>query len=417
MTRRLVVVGSGTGGTFAANMLATRLQEKIRNEEVEVLLIGQGFRHYFQPGNLDMALKGASPDAYSRDEMDLLNKGVRFIPDPAAKIDLENRLVTTEGGSQYGYEYLVIATGAEADPGLIPGLKEGSFNFHTGPAGARRTWDSVHDLRKGKVGVLIAGVPHKCPPSPDEAVFLLDELFRHRGVRNDIEITLLTPYPKAYPAEKIAQVVAPILEDKGIKTIPFFNVETVDPTAKKAYSLEGDEYGYDVLIAIPPHRGTAVVRNSGFGDEEGYVPADRNTMRVKGHDDVYAIGDATNIPVSKSGVVAHLQSKAVSMSISSEVEGAAVEYKYNGRINCPMEVGDRRAIFVNATYASPPSDQSPSLIKYAMKRGFGALYWSALSGRWEWMMDAYFGQTSEAARTGAAAAHTNSSTQGIGPVT
>src|SRR5271157_1130981 len=134
MARQLVVVGSGTGGTFAANLLATKLREKIRDDEVEVLLVGQGFRHYFQPGNLDMAFKGASPDAYSRDEIGLLTKGVRFIPDPAAKIDLENRLITTEGGSQYGYEYLVIATGAEADPGLIPGLKEGSSNFHTGPA-------------------------------------------------------------------------------------------------------------------------------------------------------------------------------------------------------------------------------------------------------------------------------------------
>ena len=125
-------------------------------------------------------------------------------------------------------------------------------------------------------------------------------------------------------------------------------------------------------------------------------------MRIKGHEEAFTIGDATNIPVSKSGVVAHLQSKAVAMSIFSEVEGAAVEYKYNGRINCPMELGDRRAIFVSATYSSPPSDQSPSLMKYAMKRGFGALYWSALSGRWEWMMDAYFGHTSDAVRTGAA---------------
>jgi sulfide:quinone oxidoreductase len=353
-----------------------------------------------------MAFKGAAPDAYSRDEMGLLKKGVRFIPDPAAKIDLEKRLITTLGGSQYEYEYLVIATGAEADPGLIPGLREGSVNFHTGPAGSQKTWESVRDLKKGKVGVLIAGVPHKCPPSPDEAVFLLDEHFRQRGVRNDIELTLLTPYPKPYPAEKIAQVVAPLLEEKGIKTIPFFNVDSVDPAAKKVFSLEGDEYGYDVLIAVPPHRGTAVVRESGFGDEEGYVPADRNTMRIKGHDDAFAIGDATNIPVSKSGVVAHLQSKAVAMSISSELEGVSVEYKYNGRINCPMEVGERRAIFVSATYASPPSDQSPSLIKYAMKRGFGALYWSALSGRWEWMMDAYFGQTNEAVRTVAATTST-----------
>ena len=288
-----------------------------------------------------------------------------------------------------------MATGAEAAPDMIPGMREGTTNFHTGPAGAQRVWEAVKDLKKGKVGVVIGGVPHKCPPSPDEALFLLDEHFRRKGVRDDIELTLLTPYSKPYPADKIAQVVAPLFEEKGIKTIPFFNIESVDPQAKKAYSLEGDEYSYDVLIAIPPHRGTRVIRDSGIGDEEGWIPADKRSMRVKGHDDAFAIGDATNIPISKSGVVAHLQSKAVAMTIASEMQGTNVEYEYNGRINCPMEVGERRAIFVSATYQSPPADQTPSLIKYAMKRGFGSMYWSALSGRWEWMMDAYFGSTTD----------------------
>jgi sulfide:quinone oxidoreductase len=388
-------VGSGTGGTFAANLLGGRFHDHIAKGGLEVLLIGEGFRHHFQPANLDIAFKGSPPDEFNRSELDLLKKTVTFIPDPAARIDLQNRRVTTVGGIAYDYEHLIMATGAEGAPEMIPGLKEGSYNFHTGPANAQKVWGAVKDLKKGKVGVLIAGVPHKCPPSPDEAIFLLDEYFRHQGVRESIELTLLTPYPKPYPAEKIAQVVAPLFEEKGIKTMPFFNVDSVDPTAKKAYSLEGDEYSYDVLITVPPHRGAKVIRDSGFGDEEGYIPADRKTMRVKGHDDAFAIGDATNIPISKSGVVAHLQSKTVAMTIASEIEGTGLEYEYNGRINCPMEVGQRRAIFVSATYATPPLDQSPSLIKYAMKRGFGNLYWSALSGRWEWMMDAYFGTTNK----------------------
>jgi sulfide:quinone oxidoreductase len=391
--KRIAIVGSGTGGTFAANLLGSRLRDRVRKDQVKITLFGEGFRHYFQPGNLDIAFKGEAPDSYSRSELDLLRKEVAFIPDPASYVDLEDRLVKTAGGAAYGYDELLMATGAEAAPDIIPGLSEGSVNFHTGPLGARKVWEAIRGLKKGKVGVLIAGVPHKCPPSPDEALFLMDEYFRHKGVRQDIELTLLTPYPRPYPADKISQVVLPLFETKGIKTVPFFNLDSVDPEAKKAYSLEGDEFGYDVLVAVPPHRGTKVVRESGFGDEEGWIPTDRGNMRIKGHDDAFAIGDATDIPISKSGVVAHLQSKAVALSIISEVEGTSLEYEYNGRINCPMEVGDRRAIFVSATYQSPPIDQAPSMIKYAMKRGFGALYWSALSGRWEWMMDAYFGPT------------------------
>lgn len=401
MVKRLAIVGGGTGGTFAANLLGTRLREQVRRGELEITLFGEGFRHHFQPGNLDIAFKGAAPDSFSKSELDLLRKEVTFIPDRVSTVDLENRMVTTASGLPFAYEYLVMATGAEAAPDMIPGLAESSVNFHTGPSGAQKVWEAVKDFKRGKVGVVIAGVPHKCPPSPDEALFLLDDYLRHKGVRNDVELTLLTPYPKPYPADKISKVVSPLFDEKGIKTLPFFNLESVDPDAKKAYSLEGEEYGYDLLIAIPPHRGTRVVRESGFGDEEGWIPADRKTMRIKGRDDAFAIGDATNIPISKSGVVAHLQSKAVAMSLISAVEGTPMEFEYNGRINCPMEVGQRRAIFVSATYESPPADQAPSMIKYAMKRGFGSLYWSALSGRWEWMMDAYFGRTNREVPRGA----------------
>ncbi len=391
------MVGAGTGGTLTANILGAKLRSRVRSGDVQVTLVGDGFRHYFQPGNLDVAFKGSKPDSQSRDEMDLLKEEVTFIPEPAERIDLANRTVATSAGASHTYDYLVIATGAEAAPDMTPGLKEGSFNFHTGPHNAGHVWEAVRTFKKGRIGVVIARVPHKCPPSPDEALFMLDERFRRQGVRDDIELTLLTPYPRAYPAAKIAEVVDPLFEKKGIKTIPFFNLESIDPQAKKAYSLEGDEFAYDMLIAIPPHRGTKVVRDSGFGDEEGWVPADKGNMRVKEYDDAFAIGDATSIPISKSGVVAHLESKVVALNILAAMDGKSVEYEYNGRINCPMEVGSHRAIFVSATYKDPPKDQTPSAIKYAMKRGFGAIYWSALTGGWEWLMDAYFGRTSQPA--------------------
>ncbi len=395
LLEKILVVGAGTGGTLTANILGARLHDRVQGGDVTVTLVGDGFRHYFQPANLDVAFKGSHPDTHTRDEMSLIKKEVTFIPEPAQRIDLSNRVVTTSTGTSLGYDYLVVATGAEAAPDMIPGLKEGSYNFHTGPYNAVHVWEAVSRFKKGRIGVVIAGVPHKCPPSPDEALFMLDEHFRRRRIREDIELTLLTPYPRAYPAGKIADVVEPLFRRKGIKTIPFFNLDSVDPVLKKAYSLEGEEFAYDLLLAVPPHRGTKVIRDSGIGDEEGWVPADRRNMRVKGYDDAWAIGDATNIPISKSGVVAHLESKVVALNLLARMEGNTTEYEYNGRINCPMEVGSHRAIFVTATYKEPPRDQTPSAIKYAMKRGFGAIYWSALSGGWEWMMNAYFGKTAD----------------------
>ncbi|MGA1974270.1 MAG: FAD/NAD(P)-binding oxidoreductase [Conexivisphaerales archaeon] len=393
--QRVVIVGSGTSGTLTANLLASALRGRIRDGSASVELMGAGLRHPFQPANLDIAFKGASPEGFDRPEEDLLVNGVTFIHDPASRINLEKKSVTTKGGRKLGYDYIVMATGAVADPDMLPGLKDGSLNFHTGPEDSRRIWDTLQAFKGGKVVVAIAGTPHKCPPSPNEAAFMLDEFFRKKGIRDRTEIKFLTPYPRAYPAEKLSKVVAPLFEKKGIEVIPFFNVDSLDPSQRKIYSLEGESFDYDLLIAVPPHTGADVIVDSGIGDGDGWIPTERDTMTVKGHAGAYAyaIGDATDIPVSKSGVVAHLQSIVVAKNIIYAVNGSSDLIGYNGRINCPMEVGHRRAIFVSATYTSPPEDQSPSMIKYVMKKSFGKLYWRALNGSLEPLFDIFFGQT------------------------
>jgi len=391
--QRLVVVGSGDGGTFTANLLSSELRDEIRGGLASVQLIGEHLEHPFQPGNLDIAFKGASPDKYVRDETQLLRNGIIFIQDQAVRIDFAARTVTTRTGANFGYDFLVIATGAVADPSKIPGLTEGSMNFHTGGQNSQSIWKALQEFQGGTVVVAIAGTPHKCPPSPNEAAFMLDEYFSKRGIRDKVKIKFLTPYPRPYPAEKISRVVEPMFKEKGIEVSTFFNVDSVDPKERKIFSLEGEAVDYDMLIAIPPHHGAEVIINSGIGDEDGYVPTDRGTMKVVGQEGVYCIGDATNIPVSKSGVVAHLQSVVVAHNIVSEIAKSSDFLEYNGRINCPMEVGHHRAIFVSATYTSPPADQTPSMVKYYMKRSFAMIYWRALKGSLESMFDIFFGQT------------------------
>ena len=391
--QRVVVVGSGDGGTFTANLLASELRDEIRGGLASVQLIGEHLKHPFQPGNLDVAFKGVAPDKYVKDETELLRKEVSFIQDPAIRIDFATRTVTTRTGTSIAYDFLVIATGAVADPSKIPGLAEGSMNFHTGGKNSQLIWEALQEFQGGTVVVAIAGTPHKCPPSPNEAAFMLDEYFSKRGIRAKVKIKFLTPYPRPYPAEKVSRVVGPMFQEKGIEVSTFFNVDSVDPKERRIFSLEGEAVDYDMLIAIPPHHGADVIINSGIGDEDGYVPTDKGTMEVVGQEGVYCIGDATNIPISKSGVVAHLQSVVVAHNIVSEIEKSSGLLQYNGRINCPMEVGHHRAIFVSATYTSPPVDQTPSMVKYYMKRSFAMIYWRALKGSFESVFDLFFGQT------------------------
>ena len=392
--KKIIIVGGGGGGTIAANTLAHHLSSEIDRGQVRVQVIGESEEHVFEPASLDVAFKGANPNRFIHNERSLLSKNVVFTPEGAGKIDFGDRTVATREGTAYHYDYLILATGSVARPDTMKGLKEASFTFHRGPFEAAKIWRVLQKFKRGKVLVAITSVPYKCPPSPNEAAFMLDEFFRKKGLRNSVEIKLLTPFPRPYSTQSISDVIQPIFEERKIETIPFFAADYVDPVKRKIYSLEGEGHDFDLLIVIPPHRGANVMQTSNIGDEEGWIAADKRTMQVKDQSGVFAIGDATNIPISKSGVVAHLQAGTVSMNIESEILGTSDVFEYNGRINCPMETGRRKALFVAGTYTKPPPKQNPTFVRYLMKKGFGTLYWSTLSGRWNWLFDLYFGKTS-----------------------
>ena len=392
----IVILGAGTGGTMTANLLAKQLRREMRAGGVHITVVDEGGHHVFQPANLDVAFRGASPERFVRPARPLLRGRIVLESGGADVVDTAARSVRLKDGRELPYDVLVIATGAVARPDAMPGLERAALDFHTGPFRAERIWHALESFERGRIVVAIASVPFKCPPSPNEACFLLDDHFRARGLRDKVEIRLVTPYPRAYPAAPIAEVVGPRFEAQGIDVTTLFNMEAADGKRKVITSLEGEEIAYDLLIAIPPHGGADVILRSGLGDAEGWVPTDRETMRVKGHANVFALGDATDIPISKSGVVAHLQANVVAANIAAQLRGLDTEFAFEGRINCPMEVGRHKALFVSATYTKAPEPQQPSIVKYTLKRAFGRMYWRVLRGDTEWMFDRYFGQTRHA---------------------
>lgn len=398
-TVNIVVVGGGSGGTIAANQLAKQLRQETRAGQVKIYLISNSRVHLFQPGYLHVAFKNQNTKDIARNEETLLREEVHCLFQEAEKLDLAKQEVTLKSGERITFQYLVIATGSVPDPETIPGLKEASLNFHTSPEESKKIWDTIQQFDGGHVIIGIAGVPHKCPPSPNEAAFLLDDYFRNHGVRDKVKITFVTPYPRPYPAEPMSRVVEPRFQKRGIEIVTFFNVESVDPAKREIYSLEGESLSYDLLIMVPPHRGADVIIRSGISDSDGWIPTDKNTMRVQGYDNVYAIGDATNIPVSKTGVTAHLEAMVAADNIVSSVRAKRQLYKYNGRINCPFEMGSGKASFVVGSYDMPVKEIQPSRIRYAMKKVFARFYWRTLSGNWDWLLNAYFGKTHEIVNT------------------
>lgn len=392
-TITIAVVGGGTGGTLAANLLARQLQREIHSGQARVYLVSGSERHVFQPGYLHVAFKNQDPKQIIRAEGTLVKSEVSHISQDASSIDLTTKTLTLASGEKLVYDYLIIATGSVPNPSAIPGLNEAALNFHTSPEESKKIWNALEQFDGGHVVVGIAGVPHKCPPSPNEAAFLVDDYFRKRGIREKVTLTYVTPYPRPYPAEPMSKVVEPRFQKRGIELVTFFNVESVDSTKREVYSLEGESLSYDLLIMVPPHRGADVVMKSRIGDADGWIPTDKSTLKIVGYENAYAIGDATDIPVSKTGVTAHLQAIVATNNIISSIHGSARLFKYNGRINCPFEMGSGRASFVIGTYEKPVKEIQPSRMRYAMKLAFARFYWRTLSGSWDWLLKAYFGRT------------------------
>lgn len=392
-TIKVVVVGGGTGGTLAANLLARQFSAEIADKDIQVVLVNKSKLHVFQPGLLEVAFEGKSPESIVREERPLVSKKVTYIEEEVAKIDLPHQTILFTKGEPLPYDYLVIATGSVPDPDSIQGLRTSSLNFHTSTDESMKIWDAIQQLESGHIVVGIAGVPHKCPPSPNEAIFLLDDYLRKAGKRDRVKLTFLTPYPRPYPAEPMSRVVEPLFKDRKIEVVTFFNLESVDPEKKELYSLEGETVPYDLLIMVPPHRGADVIIKSSIGDKDGWIPTDKQTLKVNGYDNVYAIGDATNIPVSKTGVTAHLEAKIAASNIVSSIRELGKLHKYTGRINCPFEMGSGKAAFVVGSYEKPVKEIHPTRVRHLMKRGFERIYWRSLSGRLDWLLDTYFGKT------------------------
>ena len=372
MPARVVVLGGGVGGTLAANLLAKEL-----GRDAHVTVVDPTGMHVYQPGFLYLAMGEANGRWLTRDERTLLGRQVDLAVERAIRIDAEAGSVELERGGSLPWDYLVVATGARLVPDQIPGLAAGSFGFYS-LEDAERLREELRRFRGGRVKVGVAGIPYKCPPAPVEFVFMLDGLLRRRGVRGRSEITLLSPLNRAFTIESASKLIQPIMERRGIALETFFNVEAVDPSAGVVSSIEGDKAEYDLLVLVPPHRGQELIDRSGLGDPGGWLPTDRHTLQVEGQDRIFAIGDATNLPISKSGSTAHFEAPVVASRIASLIRGTAPRSNYGGRVMCFLETGDGRATTLRFDYEHPPVPPQPSRIWHTAKWLFNRLYWETV---------------------------------------
>ena len=376
--KRIVILGGGVGGTLTANLLQKKLRREIDDGEVAIALIDEHGQHVYQPGFMYIAMGSQAAAKLVRPERSLLDHRVELIVGRVDRIDERRRLVELQDGLQVTYDYLVLATGSRIVPESIPFFAVEAHHFYS-PEAAMRLRHALDRFTGGRIVIGIAGMPYKCPPAPLEVAFLIEAELRERHLREKSEMHFCSPIGRAFTIESVSEMATPILEQKGIELHTFFNVETIDPARRVVASLEGEELPYDLLILVPPHRGAQVLIDSGLAPAPGgWLPTDRHTLLVGGRDNVFALGDATDLPLSKAGSTAHFEAPVVAERVAALVQGREPEEKhasYEGKVMCFFEIGDGKGTLLQFDYDHPPKPPKPNRLWHLGKVVFNKTYW------------------------------------------
>ncbi|MFC7210426.1 NAD(P)/FAD-dependent oxidoreductase [Natronoarchaeum sp. GCM10025321] len=375
---RIAIVGGGTGGTVLANRLADELQTEIENGDVEVRLITADENHVYKPTFLYIPFGKKTVEDAKRPIKELVDRRVSLTIDEVVDIDTDGKRLSLADGPALAYDQLTVATGANLEPETVPGLVEGGHHFY-GPDGAEQLRDELAQFTDGHLVLSVIGVPHMCPAAPVEFVLMVDDWLRERGLRDDVEITYTYPINRTHGIQSIADWATDLFDERDIGYETFFNVDEVDPEAEVIETLEGSELSYDLLVAIPPHGGTDLVTDAGLGDD-GWVDVDRNTLEATAAEDVYAIGDAADVPTSKAGSVAHYEADVVADRIASQARGAVPTATYSGKTVCFLEAGMDEATFIEFEYGDEPFVREPSKHLHWAKLGYNESYWLTARG-------------------------------------
>ncbi len=353
--KTVVILGGGVGGLVTANELRKRL-----GKEHRVILVDKGGKHIFWPSLLWVQVGLHEPDTIVRDLARLEKKGIDVIKGRVEAINPEQRTVRVDG-NELESDYLVVSLGADLAPEQVPGLKNAGFSLYS-LEGAVAIRDARTNLIEGRLVVLTARVPYKCPAAPYEAAMLLEHDLRKRKVRDRVEVSIYAaePAPMGVAGPEASQGVRQLVRERDIAYYPQYQVTEVDSTSRILRFSNGAEAHYEFLVYIPPHVAPKVVKDAGLTGESGWVPVDRHTMETR-FPGIYAIGDVTGIPLGvgqplpKAGVFAHREGEAVAQSIAAQVDGKGASGRFDGQGECFVEVGGGKAGFGRGNFYADPA--------------------------------------------------------------
>jgi len=385
--KKLLILGGGTAGTMVAN----RLSRELDHDKWEITVVDHDPVHYYQPGFVFVPF-----GIYKKPEDVIKPRRSQFTPDVnfvLSEVELiepdRNQVRLKEGGQILGYDYLIIATGTHLHPEETPGLEgpewhKSIFDFYT-PEGSFALQRKLRTWQGGRLVVNIVEMPIKCPVAPLEFTFLAEWFANERGIRDNVEIALATPLSGAFTKPRTSEFLSNLLDERRIEVIPDFQIEEADQEKKLIRAYDGREVPYDLLVTVPLNMGSEVIERSGMGDELNYVPTQKHTMLHKEFENIFILGDATNLPTSKAGSVAHFQAEAFFENFLRYIDGLELVESFDGHANCYIETGYGKGTLIDFNYDVEPLPGRfplPGLGPFSLLEESYVDHWGKLMFRW-----------------------------------
>lgn len=384
--KKLLILGAGTAGT----MIANRMSRLLDSDDWHITLVDQNEAHYYQPGFLFIPFGIYSKNDVIKPKRDFIPSGAELIMSPIELIDPEHNQVKLErGGRILNYDFLVIATGSQVHPEQTPGLMEQEWGqsiheFYT-LDGAVALAKHLRNWQGGRMVVNVVETPIKCPVAPLEFLMLAEWFFQEQQIRQKVDITFATPLDGAFTKPVASRYLGDILNQKGIKVVPDFMIEHVDPDARKIVSYDEQEIEYDLLVSIPLNMGDEVIAKSGLGDELNFIPVDKHTFLHPKYANVFVLGDAANLPTSKAGSVAHFSSDCFAKNFLRYIDGLEMLPTFDGHANCFIESGFGKGLLIDFNYDVEPLPGRyplPGIGPFALLQESEMNHWGKMLFRW-----------------------------------
>ena len=387
----LVILGAGTAGT----MMANHMNHHLKNPEWQIIIIDEKEEHHYQPGYLFLPFDTYTPEDIVKTIEEFIPKEVKLIRQQISRIIPSQNEVQLATGHLIPYDILIIATGTKIAPEEIPGMggsewHKSIFDFYSFE-GALALRNKLREWEGGRMLVHITEMPIKCPVAPLEFAFLADDYFKRKKMRDKVQITFVTPLDGAFTKPKATAAFEHLLEEKNIAIESDFAIEQVDNDRHCIIDYGGREIPFDLLVTVPTNKGDSLIERSGMGDDLNYVPTHKATLQSKNHENVFVIGDATDLPSSKAGSVAHFEAEILTENIMRYVHGEPLKEDFDGHANCFIETGEGKALLIDFNYTHEPVEGSfpfpgvgplrllkETRMNHMGKLAFRWIYWNVL---------------------------------------